>query len=232
MNRPIAPHPRWTDRAAAGRELAQQLGSAVQQGSDTVVVALPRGGVAVAAEIARQLDLPLTPWAVRKLALPGNPEFAIGAIAPGDVVLWDPSACGDLAGHPDRRASLLSREQAELRRRQLVFGDVAPERLQGRRLIVVDDGIATGLTVRAALLSLARLRPQHLTLAVPVASDRALRDLSPLVNAVVVLAPVADLIAVGCHYSSFEQLSDADVLALLATCRRPPLGQVNPRCGK
>jgi len=163
---------------------------------------------------------------VRKLALPTDPEFAIGAIASGDVVLWDPNSSRVLTNHPDLRTTILNREQKELRRRQEMFGDAPPERLRGRQLIVVDDGIATGLTVRAALLSLARLQPQRLILAVPVAANRVLNDLRPLVSEAVVLAPVADLIAVGCFYSRFEQLNDRDVLALLASCRRPEAPQV------
>ncbi|MEB3262214.1 MAG: phosphoribosyltransferase family protein [Cyanobacteriota bacterium] len=226
MQNRTASCPNWTDRGAAGRELALQLTPWAQSPADTVVVALPRGGVAVAAEIARMLNLPLTTWAVRKLALPTDPEFAIGAIASGDVVLWDPNSSRVLTNHPDLRTTILNREQKELRRRQEMFGDAPPERLRGRQLIVVDDGIATGLTVRAALLSLARLQPQRLILAVPVAANRVLNDLRPLVSEAVVLAPVADLIAVGCFYSRFEQLNDRDVLALLASCRRPEAPQV------
>jgi putative phosphoribosyl transferase len=213
-------HPYWTDRTAAGLELAEQLGAWTHQGDTTTVVALPRGGVPVAVEIARRLDLPLTTWAVRKLALPTNPEFAIGAIAPGDVVLWDPASSRGLMHYPDLRRTILEREEQELRRRQQLFGDAPPEQLRGRQLIVVDDGIATGLTVRAALLSLRQLQPQCLVLAVPVVASRVLQDLRGLVNEAVVLAAVDDLIAVGCHYFRFEQLRDADVLTLLAACRR------------
>ena len=214
-------HPYWTDRSAAGLELAARLEPWRSQADSTVVVALPRGGVAVAAEIARQLNLPLTTWAVRKLALPTSPEFAIGAMAPGDVVLWDPSSSRGLINYPDLRRSILERESRELRRRQALFGDARPEQLRHRQLIVVDDGIATGLTVRAALVSLRQLHPRRLILAVPVVATPVLHELRRLVDEVVVLEPVDDLIAVGCHYFRFEQLSDNDVLTLLAACRRP-----------
>lgn len=214
-------HPYWTDRSAAGVELAAQLEPWRNQADSTVLVALPRGGVAVAAEIARALNLPLTTWAVRKLALPTSPEFAVGAIAPGDVVLWDPASSRGLINYPDLRRTILEREGRELIRRQQLFGDASPEQLSHRQLIVVDDGIATGLTVRAALVSLRKLRPRRLILAVPVVASRVLHELRDLVDEAVVLAPVDDLIAVGCHYFRFEQLSDADVLNLLASCRRP-----------
>ena len=226
MHSRISSHPYWTDRGAAGRDLALQLMPRAEAATDIVLVGLPRGGVAVAAEIAQKLDLPLTTWAVRKLALPTDPEFAIGAIAPGSVVLWDPVSSQVLTNHPDLKATILHREQQELLRRQQLFGDAPAELLRGRELIVVDDGIATGLTVRAALLSLARLQPRNLILAVPVAATRVLKELRPLVSEAVVLAPVADLIAVGCHYFRFEQLNDRDVLALLASCRRPQATQL------
>ena len=216
-------HPYWSDRTAAGVELAARLEPWRHQAESTVLVALPRGGVAVAAEIARQLHLPLTTWAVRKLALPTNPEFAIGALAPGDVVLWDPATSRGLINDPDLRRTILERETRELQRRQQVFGDAPAELLRNRQLIVVDDGIATGLTVRAALLSLRQLRPERLILAVPVVATRVLQQLRGLVDDAVVLAAVDDLIAVGCHYFRFEQLSDAEVINLLAACRKPGL---------
>jgi len=220
MRSRAACHPYWSDRSAAGIELAARLAGRAAQMDKAIVVALPRGGVAVAAEIAHRLDLPLTTWSVRKLALPTSPEFAIGAIAPGEVVLWDPSSSRGLINYPDLRRTILEREGRELRRRQQLFGDAMPEQLRQHPLIVVDDGIATGLTVRAALVSLRQLRPQRLMLAVPVVASRVLRELRELVDEAVVLAAVDDLIAVGCHYFHFEQLSDADVLTLLDGCLR------------
>lgn len=218
MRSPGASQPIWSDRAAAGQELAARLHAWAHR-RDTTLVALPRGGVAVAAEIAQALELPLTTWAVRKLALPTSPEFAIGAIAPGGVVLWDPASSRGLINYPDLRRLILEREGQELQRRQRLFADAQPEQLRGRQLILVDDGIATGLTVRAALLSLRQLQPEGLILAVPVVTHRVLQQLRTLVNGAVALAPVDDLLAVGCHYRRFEQLSDNDVLHLLASCR-------------
>jgi predicted phosphoribosyltransferase len=217
------PSPPWPDRTAAGRELADRLATGLGRDGSSILVALPRGGVPVAAVIAHRLHLPLTTWSVRKLALPTAKEFAIGAIAPGGVVLWDPASSRRLLRDLELRSRILEAESRELLRRQQLFGDASPELLRGRTLVVVDDGIATGLTARAALQSLRQLGPRRLILAVPVVAERALGELQPLLDAAVVLAAPENLVAVGCHYERFEQLEDADVLELLAGCRRPPI---------
>ena len=218
-------HQYWPDRAAAGEELAARLAARLSmQGlrdKSAIVVALPRGGVAVAAVMARKLGLPLTTWAVRKLTLPSNPEFAIGAIAGDDVVLWDPEIVNYLEKYPELRKQILESERRELLRRKRLFGDVAPDALSKRDLIVVDDGIATGLTVKAALLSLLQLSPSRLILAVPVVAAAALPGIRQLVDDAIVLSSVDNLIAVGYYYSSFAQLSDEDVLALLSSANKP-----------
>ena len=215
----------WLDRAAAGEELAARLAASLSmQGlrdKSAIVVALPRGGVAVAAVMARKLGLPLTTWAVRKLTLPSNPEFAIGAIAGDDVVLWDPEIVNYLERYPELREQILESERRELLRRKRLFGDAAPDALGRQDLIVVDDGIATGLTVKAALLSLRQLSPSRLILAVPVVAAAALPGIRQLVDDAIVLSSVDNLIAVGCYYSFFEQLSDEDVLALLSSVNKP-----------
>jgi len=228
-------HQYWPDRAAAGEELAAQLAARLSmQGlrdKSAIVVALPRGGVAVAAVIAQKLGLPLTTWAVRKLALPSNPEFAIGAIAGGDVVLWDPEIFDHLEKYPELRGQILESERRELLRRKRLFGDAAPDALSKRDIIVVDDGIATGLTVKAALLSLRQLSPSKLILAVPVVAAAALPGIRQLVDDAFVLSSVDNLIAVGCYYGSFEQLSDEDVLALLSGVNKPwRLGRKGCEC--
>ncbi len=179
-------------------------------------MALPRGGVSVAAALAETLELPLTTWAVRKLAHPAAPEFAIGAMAPLEVVLWDEAAVRACGLTQDQQDQLLEQQRRELRRRQSCFGDPSPEQLQGRHLLVVDDGIATGFTVRAALESLRRCRPASLRLAVPVVDRRVVPLLEPLVEELVALAVVDHLRAVGEWFAHFEQLSDQQVLALLA----------------
>ncbi|MCP9915948.1 phosphoribosyltransferase [Cyanobium sp. ATX 6F1] len=220
MERPWRQPPaHWHDRAEAGRALAAQLGQ-WHQHPTAVVLALPRGGVAVAAELARSLALPLETWAVRKIGHPLNPEVAIGAVAPGGVVLWDAGARAQLDLSPQQERTLVAEQQRELMRRQRVFGDPAAASLHNRCLIVVDDGVATGMSARAALQSLAGLGPERLILAVPVIDAAVLPLLEPLVDEIVALAVVRELRSVGEHFREFEQLSDRDVRDLLASAGR------------
>lgn len=205
---------RWSDRRAAGRELAERFSDCRGRTQDTLLLALPRGGVPVAAAMARPLQLPLATWAARKLADPSAPEFAIGAVAPGDVVLWELPAGACWPG-VEQRQQLVRQQQQELQRRQQLFGDPPPESLRGRHLILVDDGIATGLTARAALQSLRQLDPASLSLAVPVLDQRVVPQLQPLVDRLEALLVVDGLRSVGAWYERFEQLEDSAVLALL-----------------
>ncbi|MFM8604304.1 MAG: phosphoribosyltransferase [Cyanobium sp.] len=205
----------WRDRLEAGRALAGRFEDLRGRGADCTLLALPRGGVPVAAEMARLLNLPLACWAVRKIAHPSYPEYAIGAVAPSGVVLWDRQDGGFLHLSEAERAALVEGQQRELERRRRVFGDPQPAALRGRHLVVVDDGIATGMTARAALESLRRLEPASLALAVPVVDRRVVPELEALVDRLEALAVVEQLRAVGEWYERFEQLSDADVLRLL-----------------
>jgi len=165
--------------------------------------------------MADVLALPLAPWAVRKIADPAWPEVAIGAVAPGGVVLWgDPEQAPDLSDQ--QRSQLVRQQQAELLRRQSRYGDPDARSLAGLHLVVVDDGIATGLTARAALLSLRRLGPASLGLAVPVVDWRLVTELEALVERLEILAVVSHLQAVGPWYERFEQLDDSAVIQLLA----------------
>lgn len=209
--------PLWITREEAGAELAARFHSWGMPREQTLLLALPRGGVPVAAAMARRLHWPLATWSVRKVADPSWPELAIGAVAAGGVVVWrDGRNQGAYAGEGlARRQGWLEKEERELARRQALFGDPPPEQLQDRHLVVVDDGIATGMTVRAALLSLQRCRPASLTLAVPVVDRDVVADLDPLVDRLEALAVVDDLRAVGLWYRDFGQLSDGEVLELL-----------------
>lgn len=187
-----------------------------QARKDALVLGLPRGGVAVAAAVADQLQLQLATWAVRKLTHPTAPEYAIGALAPLGVVLWDQEAVRRFSLSPDQQQRLMETQLLELERRQRLYGDPAAASLRGRHLLVIDDGIATGLTVRAALTSLRRTEPASLVLAVPVVDHRVVPLLQPLVDELVALAVVDHLRAVGEWFGHFEQLRDQQVLALLA----------------
>ena len=211
--------PLWRDRREAGRQLARGL-AAWRGHPQALVIGLPRGGVAVAAEVAEQLHLPLASWAVRKLAHPAAPEVAVGAIAPGGVLIWDEPYLRQLHLDPLLRRQLVAQQDDELRRRQRLFGDPLASSLRGRPLLVVDDGVATGLTVRAALESLRQAKPDHLVLAVPVIDRVVAARLRPLVDELVALAEVDGLLAVGAWYERFEQLDDAQVKAFMDAGRR------------
>jgi putative phosphoribosyl transferase len=212
-------HRLWFDRREAGRGLARRFEDLRDRGRDCTLIALPRGGVPVAAEMARALRLPLATWAVRKVAHPSYPEYALGAVAPGGVVLWDEQDGGFRSLTEEERRQLVAEQQAELERRRQVFGDPAPVRLAGRYLIVVDDGVATGMTTRAALRSLRLLEPAGIALAVPVVDRRVVPVLEAEVDRLEILQVVDRLRAVGEWYEHFEQLSDADVLDWLERCR-------------
>jgi putative phosphoribosyl transferase len=209
--------PLWTTRQEAGAALATRFQAWDKAKARTLLLALPRGGVPVAAAMAEVLGWPLATWSVRKVADPSWPELAIGAIAAGGVVVWRD---GDGRGARDRedqarRHGWLELEEREWARRRDLFGDPEPQTLRQRHLVVVDDGIATGMTVRAALLSLRRCDPASLTLAVPVVDREVVGDLNPLVDRLEALAVVEDLRAVGLWYRDFAQMTDQQVLALL-----------------
>jgi putative phosphoribosyl transferase len=205
----------WRDRREAGQALASAL-EAWRGRSDALLLGLPRGGVAVAAAVADQLQLPLATWSVRKLTHPMAPEYAIGALAPLGVVLWDQAAVRRFSLSPGQQQPLLEAQLQELERRRQLYGDPPAASLRGRHLLVVDDGIATGFTVRAALESLRRTDPASLLLAVPVVDRQVVSLLEPLVTELVVLAVVDHLRAVGEWFEHFEQLTDQQVLAFLA----------------
>jgi putative phosphoribosyl transferase len=151
-------------------------------------------------------------WAVRKLAHPSNPELALGAIGPGGVQIWD-EPFGRL--DDELRQQLVAEQERELRRRQQLYGDPGVEALRSRPLIVVDDGVATGLTVRAAIQSLRAATPRQLVLAVPVIDRQVAQQLNPQVDELVALATVEDLWAVGSWYQQFETVNDQQVIAIL-----------------
>jgi putative phosphoribosyl transferase len=207
--------PLWLDRQDAGVALGRRLADRGPLPADAWLLGLPRGGVPVAAAMAAVLDRPVRSWSVRKIADPAWPELAIGAVAAGGVTVWRPEdgASGEARA---RRLGWLQRQEAELQRRQRLYGDPDPNELAGRHLIVVDDGIATGMTVQAALLSLGRLDPASLILAVPVLDRTVVATLAPLCDGLEALAVVDHLRSVGEWYQRFEQVEDGDVLALLA----------------
>ncbi len=213
--------PRFTDRADAGRQLAAKLAG---RADDPVVLGLPRGGVAVAYEVAKALDAPLDVIAARKLGAPYQPELAIGAIAPGASFLRR-DIIEALGISDDEIARITERERARAAELEHRFrhGRNPPE-LAGRTAIVVDDGLATGATATAAVRSVRTRHPARVILAVPVAAAESVRDLASEADEVVTVAQPEDFRAVGLHYASFPQLSDDEVEAMLderAAARHP-----------
>ncbi|MDH6114818.1 putative phosphoribosyl transferase [Kitasatospora sp. MAP12-15] len=200
------------------RDAGQQLGARVAGwgADDPVVVGLPRGGVPVAYEVAQALGAPLDILVVRKIGAPGQPELALGAVGEGGIRLYNHDivdALGITADHLDRLTEAVSAEVAE--RTTLLRGSLPPLELSGRAVILVDDGIATGATVRAAMAVLRRREVSELLLAVPVTAPEALRVLGPLADDLVCLSAPPSFQAVGQFYRDFDQTSDQEVRRLL-----------------
>ncbi|MGV1049904.1 MAG: phosphoribosyltransferase [Solirubrobacterales bacterium] len=204
----------FADRQEAGERLAAQL--AELAGESPVVVALPRGGVPVGKEIADALGAPLEILAVRKLGMPRNPEFGFGAVAEDGSYAIDPEAVAVAHVLNSELEQVVARETDELRRRVAIYrGERAPLELRDRTVIVVDDGVATGLTDTAALRAIRRRGPRRLVLAVPVCSPEALGRLEAEADEVVCLRVPPLLRSVGEHYRDFSQVSDEEVLDAL-----------------
>lgn len=210
----------FADRNEAGRELARHLTALRDQAP--VVLALPRGGVPVAARVAEALNAPLDLMLVRKIGVPGHRELAVGAIAgaDGQTMVTNPHVAA-IAGLDARAIEhLADAERPELRRRHALYlQQRAPIDLAGRTVILVDDGIATGATAKAALLAIRQARPRRIVLAVPVASADAVAALRTFADEIVCLAIPQAFYAVGAHYRDFPQVADAEVIDILATHR-------------
>lgn len=209
---------RFADRADAGRQLAARLLPLADE--RPLVLGLPRGGVPVAEEVAVLLGAPLGILAVRKLGAPHNPEYGIGAIAEGGTKVFDHEALALLEISGGELARIVERETAELGRRVEVYrGDREPVSPRDRTVIVVDDGVATGVTDTAALREVRRHRPWRLILAVPVCPPDSLARLRDEADEVVCLAAPPQMQGVGQWYSDFGQVSDAEVVAALERAR-------------
>lgn len=209
---------RFSDRADAGRRLGHELLSLAPE--DPVVVALPRGGVPVAEEVAGALGAPLELFAVRKLGAPHNPEYGIGAVAEDGTRVIDAEAVEVLGINGGELDAIVARETAELNRRVALYrGERAPIDLSGRTVVVVDDGVATGVTDTAALRAIRRRRPRRLVLAVPVCAAEAAARLRGEADELVCLLEPELLYGVGQWYEDFSQVSDDEVLAALGSQR-------------
>ena len=217
----------FIDRMDAGRRLAKALAHYTAQ--RPVVLALPRGGVPVAAEVATVLDAPLDLILVRKIGVPFQPELAMGAVVDGGkpVIVRNEDVIS-LAGVSEREFNATCDQQlAEIeRRRKLYLGNRPHPQIAGLTVIVVDDGIATGATTRAALQAIRMRKPSKLVLAVPVAPTESLKELRGEADEIICLEDYEDFGAIGLFYSDFRQVSDTEVIEILA--RHPVKSQAVP----
>jgi len=210
---------RFPDRTAAGRALAAQLGAYADR-QDVIVLALPRGGVPVAFEVARALGAPLDLLLVRKLGVPGQKELAMGAIAEGGVHVLNSTVVIALCIAPEVIELVAADEVRELDRRARAYrGERPPPDLQGRTVILIDDGLATGTTMRAAIVAVRARGAARVIVAVPVAAPDTIDELDSTVDDLVALLAPDPFAAIGLWYRDFSQLSDDQVRNLLAQAR-------------
>jgi putative phosphoribosyl transferase len=222
----------FANRRSAGRELGERLQNLRPE--QPVVLALPRGGVPVGFEIAERLEAPLEIVLVRKIGVPWQPELALGAVVDGTdpQVIINEDLAAELAIDESYITAETARQLKEIeRRRQIYLGDRPSVPLAGRTVIIVDDGIATGSTVRAALRAVRKAGAGRTVLAVPVAPEDTIERLRAEVDEIVCVSSPSPFIAVGAHYDEFPQLADADVVALLKERRRAMRRSPTPPSG-
>jgi len=210
----------FRDRKGAGRLLARRLAEYANR-DDVIVLALPRGGVPVGFEVARALHAPLDVFVVRKLGVPGHEELAMGAIASGGVLVLEPEVVEHLGIPPHVINEVAAREGRELLRREREYRDDRPEpEFRGRTAILVDDGLATGSTMRAAVKALRTRQPAKIVVAVPVAAPSSCSELAAEVDEIVCARTPEDFHAVGEWYQEFGQTTDEEVRELLQAAAR------------
>ncbi|MBZ4375340.1 phosphoribosyltransferase [Corallococcus sp. AS-1-6] len=207
----------FRDRVEAGRALGQRLRDLLGGGGDLLVLALPRGGVPVGFEVARILGVPLDVFVVRKLGTPGHEELAMGAIATGGVTVLNESVVRRLGIPRSAIAAAAEREARELVRREQLFRDGRPPApVEGRTVVLVDDGLATGSTMRAALRALRQHQPARIVVGVPVGAPETCADLEREADLLVCLQTPEPFYAVGQWFEDFTQTTDDEVRELLA----------------
>jgi predicted phosphoribosyltransferase len=210
----------FRDRADAGRALAERLAHYANR-PDVLVLALPRGGVPVAYEVARALGAPLDVFLVRKLGVPGQEELAMGAIATGGVRVLNDDVLRVLQIPDEVIESVAESQGRELERRERSYRDDRPlPRVRGRTVILIDDGLATGSSMRAAIAALRQQKPARIVVAVPVAAAATAEEMRREVDELVCVATPEPFYAVGSWYEDFTQTSDAEVHALLEQAAR------------
>ncbi|HLY03124.1 MAG TPA: phosphoribosyltransferase [Candidatus Cybelea sp.] len=206
----------FKDRADAGRQLAEAL-AAYADRPDALVLALPRGGVPVGYEVAERLHLPLEVYVVRKLGVPGHAELAMGALAGDGTCVVDEKLVHSLRLDDETLEEVIRREAEEIRRREETYRDRQPQAdVAGKTVILVDDGVATGATMRVAATALRRRNPAEIVVAVPVAAYQTCVALREVADRVVCPFTPGPFVAVGLYYEDFDQTSDDEVRRLLA----------------
>lgn len=214
----------YTNRKSAGEQLAAALEAHAKE--DPVVVGLPRGGVPVAFEVARHLQSPLDVFVVRKLGVPWQPELAMGAIASGGVLVRNDEVLRMLGGAEQALARVEYEERMELKRRERLYRGSRPAvPITGREVIVVDDGLATGATMKAAVLALKQAGAARVVVAAPVGPPDTCTELEALADEVVCLQRPAHFMAVGQWYQDFGQTTDREVQELLEARPEPRSGR-------
>jgi putative phosphoribosyl transferase len=211
---------RFRDRAEAGRHLAERLRDYAGR-EDLIVLALPRGGVPVGYEVAEALGVALDVFIVRKLGVPGHEELAMGAIASGGVIVLDEGVIRSLRIGTREIEQVVARERREIDRREATYRDGrGPPDLRGKTVILVDDGLATGSTMRAAVRAARRYEPKRVIIAAPVAAPETCRDLRADADEIVCAVTPTPLLAIGLWYDDFAQTSDDEVRELLERAAR------------
>jgi putative phosphoribosyl transferase len=210
----------FQNRKEAGQKLAQKL-SEYSGRDDVLALALPRGGVPVAYEVAERLKAPLDVFLVRKLGVPGHEELAMGAIASGGARVLNANVVGPLQISDAVIDRVVEVEQAELERREEAYRDALPEpQIPGKIIILIDDGLATGATMRAAAMAIKEQMPKKLIVAVPVSSPQTCKEFETEVDAIVCAATPEPFLGVGMWYRDFSQTTDDEVRELLRANRQ------------
>ena len=207
----------FLDRTDAGQVLARGLQQYKNQ-PDVLILGLPRGGVPVAYEVARELNAPLDVFVVRKLGVPGHEELGMGAIATGGVRILHEGIVREVGISPETIEAVSAREQAELERRERLYrGDRPAPTIKGRTVVIIDDGLATGSTMKAAIQAVRQQDPRRLIVAVPTAPSETCEQLKESVDHVVCALTPEPFFAVGGSYADFTQITDEEVRELIAS---------------